>query len=71
MRPCVSELRRLWLEAADASDAVSQGYRMTLSDRAMDEREARADDTRQALLDHLLFEFGITKAEAERLGSVL
>lgn len=71
--PC-SELRRLGLAAADAGEALSaaaaEPYDGT-ADPEWDRIEDAALEARQALLNHLLFEHGITKAEAERIGGVL
>ncbi len=61
-----SKLRDLALAACDASDAVSQGYAYNAG-----EREERAWSTRHAFYDILLEDFGITKAEAERIGGLL
>lgn len=59
-------LRRLWLAAADASEAVSDGYRSGQSDRVMDRLEDTAFDAEQALREHLLTEFGLTSADLKR-----
>lgn len=70
----VSELRRLWLAACDAQEALSRECTHNFAELD-DDGFGRLEDaqfaTRQALLNHLLFEFGITKAEAERIGGVL
>ena len=59
-------LRDLWLAAADASEAVSDGYRSGQSDRVMDRLEDTAFDAEQALREHLLTEFGLTSADLKR-----
>ena len=63
-------LRRLWLAAADAHDAVHAHLRATVGERGEDlELERRQDaayETEHALRDHLLTEHGLTTADLAR-----
>ncbi len=59
-------LRGLWIAAADASDAVSAGYRDGQSESTMDMLENAAFDAEHDLREYLLTEFGLTSADLKR-----
>lgn len=61
-----STLRRLWIAAAEASEAVSAGYRDGLGEYEMDALEEERADAEQALRDHLLTFHGLTSADLKR-----
>lgn len=52
-------LRDLWLAAAEASEALSKA-------NGEWSLEVAADNARRALIDHLLFEHGLTTADLRR-----
>ncbi len=65
----MSELRRLWLAAADADEALSDIAASPFIDRegaTWDRLEDAQQDTRHALLDYLLLEHGLTTADLKR-----
>lgn len=66
----VSELRRLWLAAADASEALSERaalpWEREREDPEWDRLQDVADAAERELRDHLLMEFGLTTADLSR-----
>lgn len=59
-------LRDRWIAAAEASEAVSAGYRDGLGEYEMDALEEERADAEQALRDHLLTFHGLTSADLKR-----
>ncbi|QZP07802.1 hypothetical protein [Caenibius sp. WL] len=57
--PPAPTLRDLWLAAAEASEALTKA-------NGEWSLEVAADEARQALIDHLLFEHGLTAADLRR-----
>lgn len=64
----MTELRRLWLAAAEADERLSRCYVAAgyITNAEFDRLEDAQQDTRHALLDHLLMEHGLTTADIRR-----
>ncbi len=60
-------LKKLWIEAAEASEALGQYYALPMpNEYEIDRLEASAHQAEQALRTYLLVECGLTTADLKR-----